>query len=44
MKYFIARAKQAIDLNKNGKVDLWEVAVLFAITLAIAVLVEVILG
>ena len=43
MKYFIARAKKAIDLNKNGKIDLWEVAVLFAGTFVVAVLIELIL-
>lgn len=40
MKRFIARAKKAIDMNKNGRVDWWEVAVLFGITYIIAVVVE----
>jgi hypothetical protein len=37
---FISRAKRAIDLNKNGKIDLWEIAVLFLAAFVVALVIE----
>lgn len=28
---FLNRAKKAIDLNKNGKIDLWELVTIFVV-------------
>jgi hypothetical protein len=37
---FLNRAKKAIDLNKNGKIDLWELAIIFVVFFAITIIVE----
>ena len=40
MRYIVLRAKQALDLNKNGKVDWWEVVTLFIVTLVVSMIVN----
>jgi hypothetical protein len=42
MKYLLRRTKQALDLNKNGKVDWWEVAALFVVALVLSIIFHIV--
>ena len=40
IKYVLQKTKQALDLNKNGKIDWWEIALLFGLAFIISALVN----
>lgn len=41
LTYLKARVVKALDLNKNGKIDWWEVVVLFTVAFAVGLLFEI---